>query len=59
VKDDLFKWWIQRLNKLLSMFHFIRIDHFRAFVEHYVIPIDIDTQKPQTSNAHWIDTPYG
>ncbi len=58
VKDDLFQWWIKRFKKLLSMFDIIRIDHFRGFISHYVIPLDRNTQKPITSNAHWIDTPY-
>ena len=57
VENDLFTWWIKRLSKMLSIVDILRIDHFRGFISHYVIPMDIDTQKPQTSNAHWIDTP--
>ncbi|CAF4390434.1 unnamed protein product, partial [Rotaria sordida] len=35
----------------------LRIDHFRGLESHYVIPVDIKTQKPKMSEARWIKTP--
>ena len=57
IQDELFQWWIKRLEKTLSIVNILRIDHFRGFISHYVIPIDINTQQPQISKAHWIKTP--
>ncbi|CAF1487094.1 unnamed protein product [Adineta ricciae] len=57
IRQDLFQWWIRRIEKSLSMYDIVRLDHFRGFVQHYVIPIDAQTSKPNTSDAHWVNTP--
>ncbi len=57
IRQDLFSWWIKRFSKTLSIVDILRIDHFRGFHSHYVIPIDIHTQKPILADAHWIETP--
>ncbi|CAF0900499.1 unnamed protein product [Adineta steineri] len=57
IRNDLFQWWINRLSKTLKNVNILRIDHFRGFISHYVIPIDMNTSKPIISNAHWINTP--
>ncbi|UJR17733.1 hypothetical protein I4U23_004631 [Adineta vaga] len=57
IRNDLFQWWIKRIEKSLSMYDILRLDHFRGFIQHYVIPLDENTSKPITSNAHWMNTP--
>ncbi|CAF3483830.1 unnamed protein product, partial [Rotaria sp. Silwood2] len=57
VRKDLFDWWIKRLHKKLSTVDFLRIDHFRGLIAHYVIPVDIITQEPNTTEAYWVKTP--
>ncbi|CAF1070831.1 unnamed protein product [Rotaria sordida] len=57
VRKDLFDWWIKRLRKALTIDDLLRIDHFRGLEAHYIIPVDIKTQKPNTSQAHWVKTP--
>ena len=57
VKSDLFNWWIKRLRKQLSIVDLLRIDHFRGFESHYIIPMNSKTQTPITSQAHWVKTP--
>ena len=37
-KKDNFSWWINRINKALSIYDYVRIDHFRAFDRYYEIP---------------------
>ena len=36
-KND-YQWWRRRLGAMADMFDVIRIDHFRAFADYYVIP---------------------
>ncbi|CAF4482563.1 unnamed protein product [Rotaria sp. Silwood2] len=57
VRKDLFDWWIKRLRRKLSTVDFLRIDHFRGLISHYVIPVDIITQEPNTTEAYWVKTP--
>ncbi|CAF3976288.1 unnamed protein product [Rotaria sordida] len=57
VKPRLFDWWIERLRHALNTVDMLRIDHFRGLESHYVIPVDIKTQKPKMSEARWIKTP--
>ncbi len=38
MKKDGYKWWTNRLKKALSMYDYVRIDHFRGFDRFYAIP---------------------
>ncbi|CAF3187358.1 unnamed protein product [Rotaria sp. Silwood2] len=49
--------WIERLRYALTSVDLLRIDHFRGLESHYVIPVDITTQKPKMSEAKWVKTP--
>ncbi|MBR1486791.1 MAG: 4-alpha-glucanotransferase, partial [Synergistaceae bacterium] len=49
-----FKWWIDRLKNLLSMFDSVRIDHFRGLIAYWAVPYgEVTAQK-----GKWIDVPY-
>ena len=49
-----FKWWIDRLKNLLSMFDRVRIDHFRGLVAYWAVPYGETTAQ----NGEWVDVPY-
>lgn len=37
-KQQAYKWWIARLAKNTELFDLVRLDHFRAFADHWVVP---------------------
>lgn len=39
MKQDGYAWWTARLKKALTMYDFVRIDHFRGFDRFYAIPV--------------------
>ncbi len=49
MKQDGFKWWIQRVKVQCDMFDMLRIDHFRGFDEYYAIPFGSENAK----NGRW------
>ncbi len=49
-----FKWWVNRLKNLLSMFDKVRIDHFRGLAAYWAIPYGEVTAK----NGKWVKVPY-
>jgi 4-alpha-glucanotransferase len=38
LKKDNYRWWIKRLQKNAELFDIIRLDHFRAFADYWVVP---------------------
>ncbi len=51
-KDD-FAWWTARIKKALSVYDFVRIDHFRAFDRYY----EIDADRIDATVGEWIEVP--
>ena len=49
-----FKWWIDRLKTLLSLFDKVRIDHFRGLAAYWAVPYGDATAK----NGKWVEVPY-
>ena len=43
MRQDDFKWWMQRLKNHLSLFDLVRIDHFRGLEAVWVIPSECET----------------
>ncbi len=37
-KENRYKWWIKRIKATLKLFDFIRLDHFRGFVNYWEVP---------------------
>ncbi|HEY2592982.1 MAG TPA: 4-alpha-glucanotransferase [Chloroflexota bacterium] len=33
-----YRWWVERLRRVLSMFDAVRLDHFRGFVAYWAVP---------------------
>lgn len=48
-----FLWWTRRLMHNLSMFDFVRLDHFRGFAGYWEVPA---TEKT-AMNGRWVDAP--
>lgn len=42
-KEDRYKWWIKRIKATLKLFDFIRLDHFRGFVNYWEVPAGNET----------------
>ena len=48
-KKQKYQWWIERLAKNIELFDLVRLDHFRAFADYWVVPGDEDTAE----NGEW------
>ncbi len=48
-----FSWWIKRLQHSLSMFHLVRIDHFRGLLAYWAVPFGDRTAE----KGIWRDVP--
>lgn len=33
-----YRWWIERMRRVLSLVHVVRVDHFRGFVSYWAVP---------------------
>jgi 4-alpha-glucanotransferase len=53
LKATEFSWWVDRIYRNLALFDAIRIDHFRAFVQCWEIPVE---EKTAVKGA-WRDVP--
>ncbi|MFB6151478.1 MAG: 4-alpha-glucanotransferase [Haloarculaceae archaeon] len=42
LRESGYDWWLDRLDRLLSLVDVARIDHFKAFDEYWAIPADAD-----------------
>ena len=50
--EDGYRWWIERMRSQLSLFDWVRIDHFRGFEAYWEIPYDA----PATE-GRWVPGP--
>lgn len=53
LKEEKFKWWVQRFRAMLTYVNMIRIDHFRGFEAFWAVPQGETTAK----NGKWIQGP--
>ena len=40
MRETNYEWWVMRMRMALKLYDVVRIDHFRAFADYYVIPAD-------------------
>ncbi len=52
-KESDYAWWIARIKSTLSMFDFIRLDHFRGFAGYWEIPAGM----PTAEKGRWVKAP--
>ncbi len=48
-----YSWWIDRIKSTLSLFDFIRLDHFRGFAGYWEIPAGM----PTAEKGRWVPGP--
>lgn len=53
MKEENYKWWVNRMKKAYDLYDVIRIDHFRGFEAYYCIPASYHNAK----NGKWIKGP--
>ncbi|MFO0795459.1 MAG: 4-alpha-glucanotransferase [Candidatus Brocadiaceae bacterium] len=53
LKETGYQWWIQRIQRNITLFDMMRIDHFRGFVAYWEIP---STEKTAV-NGRWVEAP--
>jgi 4-alpha-glucanotransferase len=53
MEADNFRWWLDRMKTLLSLYDGVRIDHFRGFEAYWEIPAD----QPTAVVGRWIEAP--
>lgn len=53
MKEDGYKWWMNRLAAAFKFFHLVRIDHFRAFSAYWAVPYEA----PSAKEGKWIKGP--
>lgn len=49
MRDDGWRWWIERLRRQLALFDLLRLDHFRGLAAAWQVPID----HPDAAHGHW------
>lgn len=52
MKEDGYRWWLERLRACSRLYDYIRLDHFRAFSAYFEIPFD-----GTPGNGYWIPGP--
>ncbi len=52
-KKDNFSWWTNRLKKALSIYDYVRIDHFRGLDRYYEVKADA----PNAMQGEWVKVP--
>jgi 4-alpha-glucanotransferase len=53
MKDQGYRWWIERMRAALAMFDLVRIDHFRGFEAYWAVPAGERTAE----KGQWIKGP--
>lgn len=53
MKQQGYRWWIQRFRAALSLFDVVRVDHFRGFEAYWEVP----GGEPTAQNGTWIKGP--
>ncbi len=51
--EDGYQWWVDRLRTRLTLFDWLRVDHFRGFAAAWVIPGDAETAE----TGEWVAGP--
>jgi 4-alpha-glucanotransferase len=51
--SDGFAWWKQRMAKALELYDWVRVDHFRGFVDYWEIP----ASEPDAVKGRWMPSP--
>ena len=53
MRETNYEWWVMRMRMALKLYDVVRIDHFRAFADYYVIPAD----RTDAKVGEWVTGP--
>jgi 4-alpha-glucanotransferase len=53
MREDGFKWWVERVRETLKIVDVVRLDHFRGFAAYWEVPADHETAE----RGRWVDAP--
>ncbi len=53
LREDGYRWWIERIGHNLRLYDMVRLDHFRGFVAYWEVPAGQDT----AMNGRWVGAP--
>ncbi|GBC85550.1 4-alpha-glucanotransferase [bacterium HR11] len=48
-----YDWWVRRIAHNLSLYDFVRVDHFRGFVAYWEVP----AHEPTAVHGYWVEAP--
>jgi len=54
LEETRFEWWIRRMKHNLLLFDFVRVDHFRGFVDFWEVPAGHKT----AIRGRWVQAPH-
>lgn len=55
MRENDYRWWTQRLERVFSLVDIVRLDHFRGFAAYWEIPAEEET----AVNGRWVKGPGG
>jgi 4-alpha-glucanotransferase len=53
MREDGFKWWVDRVRETLKIVDVVRLDHFRGFAAYWEVPAEHETAE----HGRWVDAP--
>jgi 4-alpha-glucanotransferase len=53
MREDGFKWWVDRVRETLKLVDVVRLDHFRGFAAFWEVPAGDETAE----HGHWVEAP--
>jgi malto-oligosyltrehalose synthase/4-alpha-glucanotransferase len=45
LKEQNYRWWVQRIRKNMELYDLLRLDHFRAFADYWEVPAGEETAR--------------
>jgi len=55
MRENDYRWWVDRIRVVLKTVDIVRIDHFRGFAAAWVVPADAES----AVSGHWVRSPGG
>jgi 4-alpha-glucanotransferase len=52
-RETRYEWWVRRFARILSLYDYVRIDHFRGLVAYWEVPAD----EPTAASGRWVQAP--
>jgi 4-alpha-glucanotransferase len=49
LREDGYRWWVERLRRTFALFDLVRLDHFRGFAAYWAVPAGDET----ALGGHW------